>query len=55
MQDITDQIDKPAGEKRSYRYFKLASNGLQVMVVHDPVAVKVSIMARSLFLMHSSP
>ena len=43
MEDITENIDVPDGEKRSYRYFKLKSNGIRVMAIHDPVAVKVCV------------
>ncbi|KAK6457763.1 Metalloenzyme, LuxS/M16 peptidase-like protein [Scheffersomyces xylosifermentans] len=34
------QIEKPHTDDRSYRYFKLNSNDLQVLVIHDPTADK---------------
>ena len=39
---LSEQIEKPELDDRSYRLIKLTQNNLQVLLVHDPVTEKSS-------------
>jgi insulysin len=42
VQILSEQIDKPELDDRSYRLIKLTGNNLRVLLVHDPLTEKSS-------------
>ena len=42
VQILSERIDKPELDDRSYRLIKLTGNNLQVLLVHDPLTEKSS-------------